>query len=1123
MFPETERFSEREFLGTGALGAVYLAEDTSDETVVAIKVLNPAPPWALYRLQSEFSTLQALSHRNLVRFLELHDATEPWFITMAHIEGVRLSTWLADNPDPGALREVFCQLTRGLLALHERGLIHRNLKPGNVLIQSDGCVKLLDGGLAGLLFDPHAATDVSSTRYHSPELGSEPGVLTPAMDWYSLGVMLLEHLDTPSQHLANLCAALTHPDPSSRPDGEVVLSVLAAIRRWTPRPLLDRPFVGRTATLELLQDCFRQCAIGPSVALLMGQPGMGMTTLAQRFLAQRSAADDATVISLRCHEPSQAPFGLLNELVAALPAVEVTGLSPALPQMFPILRTWLPSDHSGELPPDPRAVRFQALDDLRALLQAATAERPLVVLVDDLHWADGISARVLTDLLTAADAPRILLLGCCPLAEETRAAFLLHFSDLRQTAEVAGWYHRISVPPLSDDDIFEMLTLQGVMDDAQRARIRSDSRGNPLFAEHLIRLGLSGTHAGPRLTLQQALTRHLSTQPPQRRRILELLAVARQPLSPELLSRILGADLTTDLRDLRVDRLIEIDPAISLAHVRIQEAVLGMAATAHHHHSLAQALMEDEADPVRICWHLLAADAPEEAIAHAITAGDRAAATLQLESAGQLYQLALEHLTADDSRRGRVAAACAAVMVRLGRATEAAPLLEEIAILRSDASWGRRAAAQWIAAGELDRGVKMLRSLLEQAGVRWPGGRTEQGLMMRLGMARLRLQSLPEGWAAADPDPEAQHRLALCHTAAQALWSVQPGRVQYLLMIGLQQALQTRSPRLAARLGLLLYTCRDLPERLVCHSLATRLDQPDLHALSHWMQAATLHAGRPAESLPYYQAAITQFEQECPEATWESQQARVGRLDALWWTGPIETIRAAWQDDLKRARHLKDQPLWCAATLCGGRLALLEGRSGRARERVSHILSRARPSAERMHAQLLGVRCALYTNQLDGIGREISALWQSIMASDLHLRPALHLHALDLRAAAVAALLLAQRQDPPPAGGMPLRVLQRTGVQITKVLQRSQRPDMDALAKMHQGSLAAIDGEHMVAQRHLTEAQELLEAQSMPLYSALCTAALGRLSGIPNDSALLALGVVDPDAILRAHLPGALH
>ena len=81
---------------------------------------------------------------------------------------------------------------------------------------------------------------------------------------------------------------------------------------------------------------------------------------------------------------------------------------------------------------------------------------------------------------------------------------------------------------------------------------------------------------------------------------------------------------------------------------------------------------------------------------------------------------------------------------------------------------------------------------------------------------------------------------------------------------------------------------------------------------------------------------------------------------------------------------------------------------------------------------------------------------------------------------------------------------------------------MRALGEMHQGSLAAIDGEHTTAQHHLAEAREQFKALDMPLYIALCTAALGRLSASPSDGDLLALGVVDPEAILRAHLPGVL-
>ena len=81
---------------------------------------------------------------------------------------------------------------------------------------------------------------------------------------------------------------------------------------------------------------------------------------------------------------------------------------------------------------------------------------------------------------------------------------------------------------------------------------------------------------------------------------------------------------------------------------------------------------------------------------------------------------------------------------------------------------------------------------------------------------------------------------------------------------------------------------------------------------------------------------------------------------------------------------------------------------------------------------------------------------------------------------------------------------------------------MLALAQLHLGSLAAINGERATALDHLSEALERFTALEMPLYIALCAAARARLAGDPDDSALLALGVIDPDAILRAHLAGAL-
>ncbi|MDG1482388.1 MAG: protein kinase family protein [Myxococcota bacterium] len=1124
MFPETERLSGPVLLGRGALGRVYRAEDTVDGSVLAVRVLPPAAPWAKYRLQSGFSSLQSIDHQNLVRPTDLHDAGEPWFITMAHVDGPTLPEWIQQHAGPGAIQEGFGQLTRGLMALHRAGMLHRNLKPSNVRVDARGVVKILDSGLAGLLFDPHVASNAPTTRYEAPELRACPEQVSAAADWFSLGVLLREQLSDAEGPLTALCAALTHPDPTMRPDGPAVLAVLVAIPAWPPRRLVGHPIVERGACLVALERCWEQCQDGPVIALLSGRSGDGATTIAEHFLTR--LAEDIPTITIHSHIPSRTPLGLVRRIVAALPVVPVAGLSPALRQVFPILRDQQEAPSNIAVPLDPRATRFQALDDLRALLVTATEASPLVLLLDDLHHADAVSAQVLADILTAAAPPRLLLLGTCPSESLSEAAFLQDWTELEEQAGPAGWLHRISVPPLSSAALHDCLRQQGLAAPEQRARIVSAAAGSPLFACSLLRTGLSNTKGMPQLTHRQLLTRHIATRSTRQQRILEVLAAAQQALPSEMLTEILGEDSRDDLAMLHSDGLITAPPDISLAHERVCDAVQARAAPMLYHRSIAQALIEHEpSEPVRIYWHLLASGDPASAVPYAIAAADQAAASLQLEAAGTHYRLALAHLPASDIRRKRVVAAAAAVMVRLGLSREAAPLLEEIATRRGDdADWTRRAAEQWIAAGEHTRGLEMLQTLLERSGVRWPSGRTEQAVLLRLGMTRLRLLALPEGWDTGSTESAATHRMALCWTAALALWRVDPLRVQYLLMTGLQHALRAKAARQAARFGLLLYTARgSTPDRLsACQALARRIDQPELHALADWTTAATSHAGNPQRSIPSYRCARDRFEQDCPEAIWESAMTRIGLLDALWWSGRLELLRPMWQDNLKRARSLKDQSLWCAAALAGGRLALLEGRVGRARERVAQIRARPRPLAEHLHARLLGARCALYTGELDGIATEVEAIWRALDSASLFGLPALQLHALDLRAAALAALRSAHAAGIPPADAPSSRALSRAEGRVRKTLERSGRADMKALAGLHRGSILAAQGNRDGARGVLTSTRTMLESAGLTLHVALCTAAISHLSDAPDDTPLLKLGVLEPSALLQAYLPGVL-
>ena len=198
MWPMVDNYEIHGVLGHGGMGVVYRAYDRKRGTMVALKTVIGAIPTTLYRFKQEFRTLLDLSHPNLVNLYELISDGQNWFITMELIDGVNFLEYvrsgfahphedlIADagpdvhpspvpgerhpagsggldipsapalDPRPAAatvvqrerLREVLRQLARGLMALHDAGKLHRDIKPTNVLVTGEGRVVLLDFGLA---------------------------------------------------------------------------------------------------------------------------------------------------------------------------------------------------------------------------------------------------------------------------------------------------------------------------------------------------------------------------------------------------------------------------------------------------------------------------------------------------------------------------------------------------------------------------------------------------------------------------------------------------------------------------------------------------------------------------------------------------------------------------------------------------------------------------------------------------------------------------------------------------------------------------------------------------------------------------------------------------------------
>src|SRR3569623_1948822 len=219
-FRGTERFQLIRLIGHGGRGVVYEALDTLNAASVALKLLPLVSPDSLLRFKREFRSVADIRHPNLVRLGEL----------VAH-----LAQWL--------------------IALHEAGCVHRDVKPSNMLIAQEGRGVLLDFGLASTASDETTMVGAGTPMYMATEQAM-PSPVPAAVDWYAFGVILFELLpgrlpfegrpheilyrtnhDRPPPvatlqpeapaDLAQLCDHLLDPDPARRPRGAEVLACFA--------------------------------------------------------------------------------------------------------------------------------------------------------------------------------------------------------------------------------------------------------------------------------------------------------------------------------------------------------------------------------------------------------------------------------------------------------------------------------------------------------------------------------------------------------------------------------------------------------------------------------------------------------------------------------------------------------------------------------------------------------------------------------------------------------------------------------------------------------------------------------------------------------------------------------
>ena len=856
-FSGTARFEIRRRLGAGGMGVVYEAYDRERSEVVALKTLRHRNVSSgLYRFKNEFRALADVAHPNLINLYEFLVEDDHWFFIMERIEGVHFLDYVSigapavpahdgpfissaiTSPAQGRrslqrseptlpldsqtsrpvremapqhgfrepeLRSALSQLAEGLVALHDKAILHRDIKSSNVLVTSGGRVVILDFGISMERATRAPDEDgvlVGTPSYMSPEQVLSEAI-TEASDWYSVGVMTYRALTGrypfegsiediirnkvrtepcwPSEvaeglptDLSALCRDLLRRQPDARPTGREVLARLGQSNSMVAPAfgaVSETPFLGRESLLGELRLAFEHVRNGATISVyIRGASGMGKSALVRHFLDGLNLDDAALVLSGRCYERESVPYkavdGIIDRLsryLMTLPEERRRALVPAdiaaLSRLFPVLQQVegvdRPSRFDQEQTRDPLALRRRGFAVLRTMLTRIGEERPLVLSIDDLQWSDADSLILLEDLLRQPDPPRLLLLASFRAEEIGAKPFLQDL--LKQTDSDVRRELRVESLTAAESRRLARAVLgrAGASDDAVVDTIVTEAEGNPFLVEQLAVSVLEANATTTRgVSLADVLNSRLRNLPAGARPMLSTLAVAGRPVDSAVAyaaTRFTGDErpLMAALHAARLVRTSGSAGRVELYHDRIRETLLALIQPERRkdiHRSLADTLeAKGIDDPEGLYEHYMAADEPGHAGMYAIVAGRKAAAALAFDQAALYYRRALDIAPIRGIDSIELRATLGDALVNAGRSSDAARVLLDLAG-RVDSDRGldlqRRAAEQLLMGGHTDQGIDVIRRVLAQVHLKLPEGPKRALFSLLLRRAHLRLRGL---------------------------------------------------------------------------------------------------------------------------------------------------------------------------------------------------------------------------------------------------------------------------------------------------------------------------------------------------------------------------------------------
>jgi hypothetical protein len=845
--PAHERFEVHERIGEGGMGAVYRAFDHRLGLPVALKSLRQPGPAAIARLKGEFRVRARLQHAALLMHYDLVVDAADAFITMELVDGCDLPQALRAGriPDGRGLLAVLRQVTEGLGALHDAGLVHRDVKPENILIAGSGRSLLADFGLA-TSFAEGGARDLAGTpRYLAPEVLAGDAPYPPA-DLYALGVTVLDALrllrpgapDECLDGLRALARRLTAEDPARRPDARALLSLLDGLSpaAEAPRPshldlrarAVDAPFVGRAAELTALRDALSSRRATPVVVHIHGPSGIGKSGLVQRLLGECARAPDLVVLAGQCHPSEHLDYrgidGVVEALAQHLPALGgrvAEGLSAlqryAVTRHFPSLRRvpGLPLD-APLLVAGTRELRHVAWEALKQLLGRVCEGRRVLLWIDDLQWADDDALDLLAELQGGDDAPPAVYLLSYRLDDDATRRRL---SALRAAAPSSRPEQReVALEPMSEAEtgaLLGALLPALAVEPGRLAALSREVGGYPVFARvAALDPGIAvGGGGGVGERLAHAFNRAVAALPPEEREGLDAFSLAERPVPIEVaLATIAGPAPQRALAALERAGLVtrlgdEADERYQPTHDRLRRARLE-AVTADERRALHRRLarsFEQRApgDLEALALHWSSCGEVRAAGGYALRAADRAAEQLAFGVAARHYTDALRWLPPGEAGGG-VRRRLADALANHGHGRRAAQEYErcvpEATATATATELRQRAAEQYFHCGEVDEGYRLLREALRHHGVRLPGSRWEclaTSLALRLRLLRRGTRFAPR--PAAEVGPDDRQLLDTLWTGATSLAHVNHALGDVFHLRYLLRALEVGEPRRVLR------------------------------------------------------------------------------------------------------------------------------------------------------------------------------------------------------------------------------------------------------------------------------------------------------------------------------------